>query len=37
MDRGALWATIHWGRKESDTTEQVTLAGPAGSLQETVD
>ena len=21
MHRGAWWATVHWGRKESDTTE----------------
>ena len=37
MDRGALWATIHWGHKEADMTERVTLASPAGSLQETLD
>ena len=24
MDRGAWWATVHWVRKESDTTEQLT-------------
>ena len=23
MDRGAWWATVHWGRKESDMTEQL--------------
>ena len=26
MDRGAWWATIHWGCKESDTTERLTLS-----------
>ena len=25
MDRGAWWATVHWGRKESNPTEQRTL------------
>ena len=24
MDRGAWWATVHGGHKESDTTEQLT-------------
>ena len=23
MDRGALWVTVHWGHKESDTTEAI--------------
>ena len=23
MGRGAWWATVHWGHKESDTTERV--------------
>ena len=23
MDRGAWWATIHWGHRESDKTEQL--------------
>ena len=23
MDRGAWWATVHWGHKESDMTEQL--------------
>ena len=26
MDRGFWWATVHGGRKESDTTEQLTLS-----------
>ena len=26
MDRGACWATVPMGCKESDTTEQVTLS-----------
>ena len=26
MDRGVLWATVHWGLKELDTAEQVTLS-----------
>ena len=26
MDRGAWWATVHGGRKESNTTEQLTLS-----------
>ena len=26
MDRGAWWATVHRGRKESDTIESLTLA-----------
>ena len=25
MDRGAWWAIVHGGHKESDTTEQLTL------------
>ena len=25
MDRGAWWATVQWGQKESDTTERLTL------------
>ena len=24
MDRGAWWATVPWGHKESDTTERLT-------------
>ena len=23
MDRGAWWATVHWGHKETDTTEHI--------------
>ena len=26
MDRGAWWATVHGGHKESDTTEPLTLS-----------
>ena len=26
MDRGASWATVHGGRKESDTTEQLSTS-----------
>ena len=27
MDRGAWWAAVHgWGRKESETTEQLSTA-----------
>ena len=26
MDREVWWATVHWGHKESDTTEQLTLS-----------
>ena len=26
MDRGAWWAIAHWGHKESDSTEQLTLS-----------
>ena len=25
MDKGAWWATVHRGRKESDTSEQLTF------------
>ena len=28
MDRGAWWAIVHGGGKESDTTEQLTLLLP---------
>ena len=28
MDRGAWWATVHGGHKESDTTERLTLSLP---------
>ena len=26
MDRGAWWATVHWGYKESDMTEKLILS-----------
>ena len=26
MDRGSWWATVHGGRKQLDTTEQLTLS-----------
>ena len=28
MDRGAWWATVHGGHKESETTERLTLSLP---------
>ena len=26
MDRGVWWATVFWGHKESDTTEQLNMS-----------
>ena len=30
MDRGAWWATVHGGHKESDVTEHTSRAGEVG-------
>ena len=32
MDRGARWATVHGGPKESNTTEQLTLSQGNGEV-----
>ena len=35
MDRGAWWATVHGGRKESDTTERLSNDNQQFSPQKT--
>ena len=35
VDRGAWWATV-WGRKESDTTEQLSHISPLHSNKESI-